>query len=62
MGSINVNTKVKKIKLKGYIEEIKSKYILQKIFENLRAIRSLKIIKYNKNIQNKINLNIKEYF
>ena len=31
------------------------------IFDNIKKIRFFKIIKYNKNIQNKINLNINDY-
>ena len=42
-------------------EKIKSKYILQKIFDNLNQAKSLKIIKYNKNIQNRFNLSINYY-
>ena len=47
-----------KDKLKGRIENIKSKYIVQKIFNNIRKDKAIKIVRYNKNIQNKININI----
>ena len=58
MGSyitLNIN------KLKGKIENVKSKYILQKIFNNIRKDKAIKIVRYNKNIQNKININIDDY-
>ena len=40
---------------------IKSKYILQKIFDNLEKKRTLEIAKYNKNMKKRINLNINDY-
>ena len=43
------------------IYKIKSKYILQKIFNNLNLKQELKLIKYNKCIQNKIGININDY-
>ena len=43
------------------IFKIKSKYILQKIFNNLNLKQKLKLIKYNKCIQNKIGININDY-
>ena len=58
MGSyitLNIN------KLKGKIENVKSKYILQKIFNNIRKDKAIIIVRYNKNIQNKININIDDY-
>ena len=48
-------------KLRGKIENVKSKYILQKIFNNIIKDKTIKIVKYNKNIQNKININIDDY-
>ena len=50
-----------RFKLKDIFEDIKSKYILQKIFNNLLKTKSLNIIKYNKNIKNRINIKIKDY-
>ena len=41
--------------------KIKSKYSLQKIFDNLNEIKFLKIIKYNKSLQNKIDKGIIDY-
>ena len=43
------------------IINIKSKYILQKIFYNLIEKKFLEIIKYNKNIRKRINININNY-
>ena len=40
---------------------IKSKYTLQKIFDNLKKIKFLNIIKYNKSLQNKIDKGITDY-
>ena len=40
---------------------IKSRYILSKIYANLEQKKKLNIVKYNKQIQNKLNLNIKDY-
>ena len=40
---------------------IKSKYIIQRIFSNLNENRWLKIIKCNKIIQNKLNIDVNYY-
>ena len=39
------------IKLKQIIQNVKSEYILQKIFNNLPIKKSLDLIKYNKKIK-----------
>ena len=49
------------IKNINLINNIKSKYILEKLFENLKENKLLKIIQYNKNIQNRINKSINYY-
>ena len=41
--------------------KINSKYILQQIFEHLNQKIYLKIIKYNKNIQNKLDIEHNDY-
>ena len=50
---------------KGIIENsfknIKSKYILQRIFAYLTEKKQLQIIKYNKNIQQKFEKDINDY-
>ena len=40
---------------------LKSDYFLQKILDNIGKKKSLKIVKHNKKIQSRLNLNIKEY-
>ena len=43
------------------IENIKSRYILSKIYNNMTIKKKLVIIKYNKRIQNRLNLSVKDY-
>ena len=43
------------------IDNIKSRYILSKIYNNMTIKKKLEIIKYNKKIQNRINLRVKDY-
>ena len=43
------------------IENIKSRYILSKIIDIMPKKKKLEIIKYNKRIQNRLNLDIKDY-
>ena len=43
------------------IENINSKYILSKIYDNMTKKKKLEIVKYNKRIQNRINLSVKNY-
>ena len=43
------------------IENIKSRYILQKLYDNIPIKKKLGIVKYNKKIQNRLNLSIKDY-
>ena len=42
-------------------EKIKSRYILSKIYNNMTIKKKLEIAKYNKRIQNRINLSAKNY-
>ena len=42
-------------------ENIKSRYILLKIYDNMTKKKKLEIVKYNKRIQNRINLSVKNY-
>ena len=55
------NEKQNKIKLCNIFNNIKSKYILKLFLNNLQKNILLKIIKYNKDIQNKIDININYY-
>ena len=43
------------------IEKIKSRYILSKIYDNMSKKKKLIIVKYNKRIQNRLNLSIQDY-
>ena len=43
------------------LANVRSKYILKAIFDYLQEYNSLNIILYNKNIQNKLDINIKDY-
>ena len=65
MNSSNIGNKIKEesnqIKLKEIFEKIKSKYILKKIFNNLEKKKLLNIVKNNKNIRKKIDINIDDY-
>ena len=65
MNSNEILNKIKgelnKIKIKNMIENIKSKYILQIIFDKINKRRALEIIKYNKKMQKKIDINNKDY-
>ena len=42
-------------------ENIKSDYFLQKLYDNMTKKKKLEIVKYNKRIQNRINLSVKNY-
>ena len=46
---------------KDIFQNVKSKYILLKIFENISRRKSLDIIRYNNQIKNRINIKIKDY-
>ena len=45
----------------GILKKVKSKYIIMKIFENLKQNRLLDIIHYNKNYQKLMNKKIFDY-
>ena len=40
---------------------IKSRYILSKIYNNLEIKKKLNIVRYNKKMQNRLNINFKDY-
>ena len=42
-------------------ENIKSRYILSKIYDNMTKKKKLEIVKYNKKIQNRLNLSLNDY-
>ena len=63
--SINVskenNKENESAKPNPIIENIKSRYILSKIYNNMTIKKKLEIVKYNKKIQNRLNLDDKDY-
>ena len=62
MVSFNVLSKeVNKVKSKDIFKNLKSDYFLQILFNNLMKKKTLDIIKYNKNIKDRINISIKNY-
>ena len=42
-------------------ENIESDYFLQKLYDNMTKKKKLEIVKYNKKIQNRINISVKNY-
>ena len=42
-------------------ESLKSDYFLQKLYDNMTKKKKLEIVKYNKKIQNLLNLDVKDY-
>ena len=63
--SINVskenNKENESAKPNPILENIKSRYILSKIYNNIPIKKKLGIVKYNKKVQNRLNLSIKDY-
>ena len=49
------------IEIKDIFKNLKNDYFLQIVFNNLMKKKSLDIIKYNKNIKQRINISIKDY-
>ena len=50
-----------KTESKGVFKKIKSDYFLRKLYDNMPKKKKLEIVKYNKRIQNRINLSVKDY-
>ena len=57
----NEKEKIKLINTKNKLQKIRSDYFLQKFFGIVPQKISLEIIKYNKNIQKRLNININKY-
>ena len=57
----NGKVEINQTKSKNIFENIKSKYILKRLFDNLKKVKSLEMIKYNKNLQKRRNLNFNDY-
>ena len=62
-GNLISKVKVEKNKLKSATryDNIKADYFLEKVFNNLKNGKTLNIVKYNKNIKRRINININDY-
>jgi len=43
------------------LEDIKAKYLIQNIFSFANQERTFKLVKYNKNLQNKLDINLIDY-
>ena len=63
LGNIVSEKKSGKEQVKSFAKyrNIKADYFLQKVFDNLEKKRTLEIVKNNKNIKERINLNINDY-
>ena len=55
------NQKIISNNISNILKNIKSNYILSKIYDNIQKRKYLEIVKYNKKIQNRLNLSIKDY-
>ena len=55
------NKKNESTKPNPIIENIKSRYILSKIYGNIPKKKKLEIVRCNKKIQNRLNLGVKDY-
>ena len=53
--------KLKQIKSLNIFKNLKSDYFIRIIFDNLKKRKTLEMLKYNKNIKERINININEY-
>ena len=65
MSSINIskenNKENESAKQNPILENIKSRYILSKLYNIIPKKKKLVIVKYNKRIQNRLNLDVKDY-
>ena len=61
MGCISINKKSKRSKYKNNLNNVKSVYILRKIFDIIPKNKNLEIIRYNKKLQKKLDLSINDY-
>ena len=57
-----MKSKIDNLKISNILLNIKSNYILSTIFENINPKIYLEIIRYNKQLQNKLNKNINDYY
>ena len=59
--SLNTEEKLQLIISKNKLMNLKSDYFLEKVFNVIRQKIKLEIIKYNKNIQKRVKININDY-
>ena len=59
--SIKEKTEFNKIKSKDILKNLKSDYFFIKLFDLLLKKKSLEIIKYNKNLKNRMNISATDY-
>ena len=59
--SSNLSKENESAKPNPIIENIKSRYILSKIYDNMAKKKKLQIVKYNKKVQNRLDLGVKDY-
>jgi len=57
----NEKEELNKINSKNKLKKLKSDYFLQKVFNIITKKISLEIIKYNKNIQRRLDINTNDY-
>ena len=55
------NNQKSEIKIKCNLDNIKTDYLLQKVMNNLTKKETLEIVKYNKKIKERLNININDY-
>ena len=58
---ISKENQLNQVKSKIDFKKLKSDYFLIKIFDIIKKNKTLKIMKYNKKLQNRLNLNISDY-
>ena len=61
---VKINSKMKNLNKKksfANLDNLKSNFILKKIFINMKKNKSLEILKYNKKLQLRLKLNINDY-
>ena len=60
MESENILKQKKHIEAKDMFKKLRSDYFLQKVNDNLLKKNSLKIFKYNKQLQNRLKINVND--
>ena len=60
MNSRNI-CKKEQVKESKYLQKLKSDFFLRKIINNIKQNKSLEIMKYNKKLQKRLNININNY-